>query len=111
MQQPAAIYAAHHLQLKILDCTDENARHANAETKIAVHHTAMKHLEAQSAETAGDKLKALIKDKLASPASTSASALSSTSTPACSLHMIIKEKITTTHSASPRRRASATPST
>ena len=30
MQQPTAMYAFHQLQLKILDCTDKSARHANA---------------------------------------------------------------------------------
>ena len=64
MQQPTAMCtppSAHQLQLKILDCTDESARHANAETKIAVH-LAMKHLEAQGADVTGDKVKELIKD-------------------------------------------------
>ena len=50
MMQPVASYQHHQLQLKILNCSDDSARHSEAETKIAVR-IAMAHIEQTNTES------------------------------------------------------------
>ena len=61
MAQPAPSYAHHQLQLKILNCTNDDARHSDAETKIAVH-ISMAHVEHTNANITGENVTAQLKD-------------------------------------------------
>jgi len=61
MMQPTASYAHHQLQLKILNCSDDSARHSDAETKIAVH-ISMAHVEHTSANITGENVTSHLKD-------------------------------------------------
>ena len=61
MMTPTASYSHQQLQLKILNTSDRDARHADAETKIAVH-LAMFHLQHTGDTLTGAKVTSLLKD-------------------------------------------------